>query len=126
MSAEPTTFANIDLELYDSRPLDEFIAAWGDDVSVLHHGEWQVGWQLAVEVAELTPTAEATAQELIRLILALAPAERARWDALGDRVFDLGVNAGSEPRMWSTSLSPATLAAIAELGARLVLTVYAP
>jgi hypothetical protein len=126
MSAEPTHFANVDLELYDTHPLDEFIAAWGDDVFVLHHGEWEHGWQLSVEVGAMTETAEATVQEFIRLIHGLAPPLRARWHALEDRVFDLGVAAGLEPNMWNTSLSPKTLAAIGELAARLVITVYAP
>jgi hypothetical protein len=126
MSAEPTQFANIDLELYDTRPLDEFIVAWDDDICVLYHGEWGQGWQLSIEVSAMASTPEDTAREFIRLIHALTPALRERWDALQDRVFDLGVNAGLEPRMWNTSLSPEMLVAIGELGARLVFTVYAP
>ncbi|MCB9751221.1 MAG: hypothetical protein H6713_14690 [Myxococcales bacterium] len=126
MTTEPTDFQNIDLELYDARPLDEFVAAWGREVFVLHHGEWSEGWRLAVEVSALTRTAETTARELVRLIEGLPPAARARWDGLRDRVFDLGVQTGRTPPMWSTALSAETVAAIGALGARLALTVYAP
>ncbi len=126
VSIATTSFLNIDLDLFDVEPLEEFAAAWGDDVVVLHHGEWTRGWQLSVEVSAMVVTAEATARELVRLIDSLPDELRARWDRLQDRVLDLGVSAGLGPQRWSTSLPPSLLQAIGALELRLVVTVYAP
>ncbi len=126
MSIAATSFLNIDLELFDPRPLEDFAAAWGDEVIVLHHGEWAEGWRLSVEIGATLVTAEATARELVRLIEGLPAELRARWGGLQDRVLDLGVSAGREPRRWSASLPPSLLRAIGALELRLVFTVYAP
>ncbi len=122
-----TNFLNVDLDLHSDQPLDDFIAAWGDTVHVLHHGTSEDGWLLSLEVVRADClTVEATLQGFFRCIERLPPALSRRFAELKGRTFDIGIQAGEQPTRWHSACSPATLATLAALDAQLVITVYAP
>lgn len=121
-----TNFLNVDLDLRSDKPLDDFIAAWGDSVHIMHHGEAPEGWILTLEVGAQCLTIEATLREFLRCIQSLPPELATRFANLKGRTFDIGIQAGEQPTRWHGACSPATLTAIAALDAELVITVYAP
>lgn len=103
------------------------LEAWGEAVFVLHHsGDAEQGWTVGLETSPELETAEDTITRFVELVRGLTPQLRAHWDRLQSRVLDVGVQAGAEPRSWTVELQPQTLQAMAEIGARLVCTIYAP
>ena len=55
----------------------------------------------------------------------LAPHTKRLWDGATKRDFNIGIQGGTRPRAFVFALLPQTLAAVAHLGARVVMTVYA-
>ncbi|MGB1012899.1 MAG: hypothetical protein ACPG4T_02110 [Nannocystaceae bacterium] len=125
--SEKTTFLNVDLDLRAPFPLAEFVAHWGDDVFLLHHGPALEGWSAHFEVAdEYAEDAETTIRAFVKLIRELPPELKKRWETLSDRVFDIGIQAGATPNAWQAQLSHETLTEVAAIQARLGITIYAP
>lgn len=117
-----THFINVDLDLESPQSLERLIAHWGDDVFVLRHVDsGEVGWKAGLELSH----ADRTPEQAIAAFVELVEELREQWDALSVRNVDIGVQAGTEPRSWSYSLDPETLASLHAIGAQLVCTVYA-
>jgi hypothetical protein len=70
------------------------------------------------------PDAEAIGDGLCTVIEQLGSQEKSLWYTAEDRVFDIGLEANLDRRVVVDLLSSHTLARIAELGARLAVSVY--
>jgi hypothetical protein len=128
MSAgEPTHFLNVDLELAGARAsIDTIADELAPGVFELHRGRiGRLQW-VHLEVVRQTKTLDATLRELVRLVRGLSPAAKRVWRAARRRDFNIGIQAGPTPKSSELAIEPATVQAVASLGGRLVITVYAP
>jgi len=70
-------------------------------------------------------TPDAALRELTAAVRSLSPAARRQWRAAVRRDFNIRIQGGARPPSLALALEPATLAAVAALGARIVITVSA-
>lgn len=71
------------------------------------------------------PTPDAALRELVAAVRALSPRAKREWRAAVRRDFNIGIEGGFRPRSLALAIEPKTLVAVAALGARIVVTVYA-
>lgn len=128
LDPEPTHYANVDLDIYARVPLDGLVQALGDEVFVMYVGGERRKYEAHLELAasHMAMSADDTIAGLIRLIRRLPRAYRKIWDSAQRREFNLGIEAGLEPRSFELRLQQATLKTIADVRGVLVITVYAP
>jgi hypothetical protein len=125
---DPTQFLNVDLEVRSLSPLGGMVQALGDDAFVLHVG--RVGRQYAayLELAgsSMSMSADLTIRRLVRLVEALPSRHRQAWNGAVRRDFNIGIEAGLEPRSFALRLRPDTVESVVRVGGAIVVTVYAP
>lgn len=123
---EPTKFLNVDLEI-EGRGIDA-LARELDRRLVRLHGEVVRGkWFGSYELSSAGPdTVEKTLRGLLRVIERLPDDAKRAWSRATKRVFDVGLQAGREPHMSQYDVSAETVARVAGVGGRIVITVYAP
>ncbi len=125
-SVEPAHFLNIDLEIASRTSLAPLIAELSRTAFELHVGREGGMARAHYEVHGGNRTADATARGLVRLVERLSPAARRCWDRARVRDFNVGIQSSTTPRMLELALEAKTVAAIAAVGGRIVITVYAP
>jgi hypothetical protein len=125
---DQTSFLNVDLEIYSTSALDPLIAAFGRKIMVLYLGRERRQHAAHVELAGsgYRENPDYVISRLVGLIKKLPQAERALWNKAAVRQFNIGVQAQAQPVSYELALKNETVAAIASIGARLVITVYAP
>jgi hypothetical protein len=128
LEPEPTQYRNVDLDVYGKVPLDGFVQALGDEAVVLYVGGGRRKYEAHVELgsSHMAMSADETIIGLIGLIRGLPRVHRKIWDSAKRREFNVGIDAGLEPHSFELRLRQQTLKAIADVGAVLVITVYAP
>src|SRR4051812_46724848 len=125
---EPTHYMNVDLDIHSRVSLQGLVGAMGDEAFVLYVGGERRRHQAHVELAasHMDMSADRTILGLIRLIKRLPPRYRKVWDAARTREFNIGIEAGLQPRSFELRLQRRTIEAVAAVGATIVTTVYAP
>jgi hypothetical protein len=121
-------FLNVDLDVEAPFDLAPLVAALGDEVFELHTGPVGDGFETHLELAgeSIQPaSADVAIRELVRLLNQLAPDVKQLWDRATRRDFNIGIQGGITPHAFEVALPRDVLAAVAELGARIVITVYA-
>ena len=125
-----TQFLNVDLDIFGKVPLDPIVEAFGDEVLVLHVGKWGRRYSAHVELsasgAESAHQADRVVRQLARLVERLPRHARRIWNQADAREFNLGIEAAVKSGMFELRLKPETLAAVAKLDGRIVITVYSP
>ena len=126
-SEEEACFLNVDLDVEAPYDLASFVEALGEKVFDLNTGPLEEGFQTHLELSgEAQPRdAEAAIRGFIELLTQLAPDTKRLWDGATKRDFNIGIQGGTKPHAFVFALLPQTLAAVAHLGARVVMTVYA-
>jgi hypothetical protein len=127
-SEEETCFLNVDLDVEAPYDLASFVEALGEKVFDLHTGPLEAGFQTHLELsgeAIRHEDAEAAISGFVKLLTQLAPDTKRLWDGATKRDFNIGIQGGTKPHAFVFALLPQTLAAVAHLGARVVMTVYA-
>jgi len=119
-----TEFLNVDLDIYAPFDLQPLVNALGQRVMVMYVGRERRSYSAHLELARLTKSADSTIRGLCALIQALPRAERQLWNRAKKRDFSIGVQAGEQPNSSDFAVEAATVQAVAQLGARIVLTVY--
>jgi hypothetical protein len=122
------SFRNVDLDVEAPYDLAPFVDALGEHVFDLHTGPLGTGFQAHLELsgeAIMPKDAETAIQGFVALLTHLAPDAKRLWDGATKRDFNIGIQGGATPHAFETALLPQTLAAVAGLGARVVITVYA-
>lgn len=117
-----TQFLNIDLDLesdHDIRPLAD---AWGDDIFTFRLDNDDGIWRGSFETME--DDAEKIIDKYHQLVTGLSPALRELWDNARQRIFDIGFEASSEPRVFQAHLSDQAVAKIHSIGGSLTVTIY--
>jgi len=128
-SIEATCFLNVDLDVVGPHDLSPLVRALAPHVFDLHTGPADVGYQTHLELARHPPgkrrDPEATIDRFVELLASAPPRARRLWTSATRRDFNIGIQGGAEPRAFEFALAPDTLKAVARLGARVVVTVYA-
>ena len=125
---EPTKYLNVDLDIYSRVPLNDLVDSMGRDVLVLYAGGTRQKYEAHLELASslMDVTADRTIIGLTRLVKRLPPRYRKIWDSARSREFNIGIEAGLEPRSFEVRLDRRTVDAVTEVGGAIVVTVYAP
>jgi len=121
-----THFLNVDLDIYSRQDLGPLVSAFGKKVFVLYVGRERRSYSTHLEVTKVTKSADSTIRGSCALIRALPKVERGLWNAAKRRDFSIGVQAAHQPPSSDFAIEAETVKAVSELGARIVLTVYAP
>jgi len=122
------SFRNVDLDVEAPYDLAPFVEALGEQVLDLHTGPLGAGFQTHLELsgeAIMPKDAETAIEGFVALLTRLAPDAKRLWDGATKRDFNIGIQGGTKPHAFETALLPQTLAAVASLGARIVITMYA-
>ena len=125
---ELASFLNVDLDIeapYDLAPL---VAALGEQIFDLYTGAVDDRFEAHLELHSTETfqrsNPEVVIQAFITLLDQLPPDARLLWDRATKRDFNIGLQSGKKPPVFECALLPETLASIARLGARVVLTLY--
>jgi hypothetical protein len=121
-----TEFLNVDLDIYAQFDLQPIVSRLGKKVTVLYVGRERRIYNAHLEVAAVTKSADSTIRRFCGLIQALPTAERQLWNRAKRRDFSIGVQAGEQPNSCDFAVEAETVQAVAQVGARIVLTVYSP
>ncbi len=121
-----THFLNVDLDIYSRYDLQPLVRAFGRKVIALHVGRDRRRYCAHLELSRFSKSADSTIRAFCGLLKSLPSAEQDLWSAAQARDFNIGVQAGTHPHSSEFALAAKTLKAVHELGARIVLTVYAP
>lgn len=124
-TSSSTRFLNVDLDIYSPFDLGPLVQALGRKVAVLHAGRVKRTYRAHLELAGFTKNADAAIRAFCSLIARLDSDARELWNKATHRDFNIGVEAGFAPRVAEFVLAADTVKAAAELGARIVVTVYA-
>lgn len=118
-------YLNTDLEIESENDLSLIIEEFGEDVSVLHHGEIR-GYQHAS--FEITGGMNMGADEAINdfcLLVENLPKEaREIWDGCCSRILDIGCQSGATSPNYRSEIRASTIQRVAEIGASIVITIY--
>lgn len=121
-----TQFLNVDLDILSHTDLQPLVATLGEAVFVLFVGRVKRTYQAHLELAKITRTADDTVREFCSLLKSMPRSARRLWISAKTRDFSIGVQAGKHPHCTDFVLSSETVRAASSLGARIVLSVYAP
>jgi hypothetical protein len=125
-TSHATHFLNVDLELITRGDVSSVLSELGSSVFVLRdssdHGR-RVVW---LELAGGDPAdANDAVARFVRLVRALSSDARRAWDDSDDRCLNVGIQGGSAPDAAVFPIAAESVAGMAEIGARLAVTVYA-
>jgi hypothetical protein len=119
-------FLNVDLDIRSRRSLAPLVAAW-PWVQTPGLDAGRVPRWVVASPRIVPKDADAAIRHLVTLVDALPKAARRSWKEASSRTFDIGIQAGLEPRSFEeVKLREGTLKDITRLSARLLVTVYAP
>ena len=117
-------YLNTDLEIESKNDLSEIVQEFGDDVSVLYHGEMRGYQHASFEI----PGNRAGADEVINFFCTLVenlPKEvRQIWNGCCSRVIDVGYESGTSPGTFRSEIRASTIQRVAAIGASIVITIY--
>ena len=121
-----THFLNVDLDIYSKRDLQPLVDRLGHKVRVLFAGREKNKFSAHLEIASNPNTADATIRAFCRLLDDLPQLERKIWDVAIVRSFSVGVQAEIGSPVRDFQIKQGTVTAAANVGAEIVLTIYAP
>jgi len=119
-----TTFLNVDVDVLSATPLEPLAEALGRTVAVHYVG--REGRHYGAHFSLYNPgTPDRAVRTLTALIENFPKPARGCWNRARQRVFNIGVQAGVEPRSHETLISVAAVEAISRIGGSLTFTIYA-
>lgn len=119
-----TTFLNVDVDVLSATPLEPLAAALGRKVSLHYVG--REGRHYGAHFSLYNPGApDRAVRTLTALIESFPKPARRCWNGARQRVFNIGVQAGVEPRSHETLIGSAAVEAISRIGGSVTFTIYA-
>jgi len=123
MTNAATEFLNVDLDLRARSGLKKLVQSLEPSAYVLRQtpreASLELNWKPGL-------TLEKTIVGLVKLVQSLPPEASTIWNECLGRSFNIGIQAGREPHSREFSISRKAVSLLAEVGAEIVLTVYAP
>jgi len=125
---DKTEFLNVDLEAFSRESLATLAKSLGRSVNVLHEGRWGRRYAACFELwsSGYGQTADAIILRMARLLTKMPRSAKVLWNRAQVSQFNIGIGAAARSRTFELHVRPEALQAAARLGARLVVTVYAP
>jgi len=118
-------YLNTDLDIESKDDISRIVEEFGENVSVLHHGEIR-GYQHAS--FEITGGMSMGADEAINsfcLLVEYLPEEvREIWDGCCSRILDIGYQSGATSPNYRSEIRASTIQRVAGIGASIVITIY--
>jgi hypothetical protein len=126
MKTFPAEFLNIDLEIKSNFDPAVIVNAWENRVFPMHTDKRgrQYWLRLSLALQPKSPTDAIT--RFAKLVRDLPPRARSLWAKASSKEFDVGIQAGFERGAGEWVLEPEVVRTIADLGARIRVTVYSP
>lgn len=121
-----TIFLNVDLDVWSRASLNDLVTAFGRKVVVLSVGKEGRQHGAHLEVAASPRDADRAIRRFVTLVDNLPRSARKIWDKARVRQFNVGLQAGTNPPAYEVALQPATVEAVAKIGAQIAFTIYAP
>jgi len=121
-----TTFLNVDLDLSSREDLAPLAAALQSRLIMLHVGRVRNRYHARFELRTQPSSPDLGVRRLARAIQSLPVRQRARWKRATTRDFNIGIQSAEEPRCSEFPVAAATVAMVASVGGRIVVTVYGP
>jgi hypothetical protein len=123
---ETTSFLNVDLDIYASRPLDDLVHALGKSVTVLYVGRARRRYSahVALGASGYGHSPDRIILGLVRVVEKLPPEKRALWNDASRRQSKVGIQAQKQPASFELGIHAKTVAAVARVNGDLVITVY--
>jgi hypothetical protein len=123
---EPTSFINVDLEVFSESDLSELLDHLSGKLCLLHHGVTDGLHHACLEVRPNRSNDEPN--EFIatfhNAVSSLPPGPRSAWDACKRRVIDLGFQSGWKPNIYTMPLNTGSVKQLAELQTEFLITIY--
>ncbi|MEM9556215.1 MAG: hypothetical protein AAGC60_18295 [Acidobacteriota bacterium] len=119
-----TRYITTDLDLEGPDDLSEIAHQLDRDLAVHFCGQVGRVFRATFGLLQRTSDESSDIDFLCELAEALDPAARALWDRCSRIEFNIGYEAGSEPRSWRSRILTETLAQVSRLGGDLVVTIY--
>jgi hypothetical protein len=116
---------NVDLEVQSQHDLQPLIDGLEPGAFALERPPGRACFEL-LSSATRPDDPEPLILEFVRLVRGLSPPGRVAWDRASGRVLDIGFQSALEPFQATYRFSPETMGAVAEIGAALAVTIYAP
>jgi uncharacterized protein (DUF433 family) len=123
---DETQFLNVDLDIYSESDVQPLVDAFGKAVFALFAGRIRRTYKATLEVNRLTKDADAAIRVFCELIRVLPRSAKRLWNEAKTRDFNIGIQSADKPHSMDFALSAVTVKQAAEVGARIVITVYAP
>jgi hypothetical protein len=126
---------NVDLEIHSRSNLQPLVDALGGKVIVHYVGLENRHYKARLmlkeshrksQVTKHQSAAEAITLGFCKLIHELPPEARKLWNSAWTRDFDVGIESGKPGSFYWFELTPAALRVIAELNAKVSVTIYGP
>ena len=119
-----TAFLNVDLEVVSAEDLAPLAEAIAPRAYALHVGRVGRRHLASFEARRHAAGPDGAIRNLVAAVRALPPRERARWRRATRRDFNVGIQAAALPASRELPIEAATVAMVAALGGRIVITVY--
>jgi uncharacterized protein (DUF433 family) len=123
---DETQFLNVDLDIYSNSDLQPLVDAFGNAVCVLYAGRIRRTYKAVLEVTKMTKDADAAIRVFCELIRGLPRPSKRLWNEAKTRDFSIGIQSADKPNSMDFALSADTVKQAGKVGARIVITVYAP
>ena len=123
MTNAMTEFLNVDLDLGARCGLKKLVQCLEPSAYVLSQTSRMASLELGGKSAL---TLEKTVLGLVKLVQSLPPEAATIWNKCDYRTFNIGIQAGRETYSSEFSISRKAVSLLAEIGAEIILTVYAP
>jgi hypothetical protein len=122
----PAQFIGVDLDIKSRADLSVLAQAW-DKLAVVNYldNSARKHWLRVLLTSQPKNPAEAV-RLFAKLVLGLPRQARATWTRARSKEFDIGIQAGHAPVPSEWVLEASVLETVADLGARIRLTVYSP
>ena len=124
MPVPGTAFLNVDLDISSREDLTPLAAALERRLLVLHVGREGSRYHARFELRTEPSSPDLALRRLAQAIQSLPVRQQARWRRATTREFNIGIQAGREPHCSEFSVAAPTVAMVAKVGGRVVVTVY--
>ena len=122
--AEVTEFLNVDLDIHARSDLRPLVAALAPTVRALYCEKSGRGYFARLELARQPRTPDEALVRFSKAIARLPTSAKRLWDRAAKRELSIGVQGGVRPWVTEYVVRPSTMASIARLEARVLVTVY--
>jgi hypothetical protein len=124
-SVDRNEFLNVDLDIYSRHELQPLVDATGSKVDLVYLGRHKRTWEADIEISRHPlPGPDAIIRQFCKLILGLPEDARDIWDRSSIRQFNVGIEKHLRLSAYSLILADRTVKSMAELNARIVVTIY--